>query len=135
MNKLYNMESELLDLLEDCEITLMEDHSASVMGIVQTLNTDRLESDVSSNVNLLVDMLMSYEDLLSEDQREEYEIICQDCLRLDAIKEYTIGELVIVNSLPYILTDIDYDDLTVYILDGGMEYGCWEDVLNIKKQQ
>jgi hypothetical protein len=55
--------------------------------------------------------------------------------RKNALSKFSVGNLVIYNSLPYVVAEIDYEDTTLFLSDNTLDNGFWvEDILKITKK-
>ena len=115
-----------MNLLEKYSNLFDQDHNETFKGLLRTEKTIDIESqtfgdDVSYYLNLIIDILTSYEDRMSEEDQEEFDDICTKSLTLYKLSKYHIGKLIIHNQLPYQVMDIDFDDVSLLLGNGEIE--------------
>ena len=115
-----------MNLLEKYSNLFDQDHNETFKGLLRTEKTLDIESltfgdDVSYYLNLIIDILTSYEDRMSEEDQEEFDDICTKSLTLYELSKYHIGKLIIHNQLPYQVMDIDFDDVSLLLGNGEIE--------------
>jgi hypothetical protein len=99
-------------------------------NIVNGIGDGRTATDDINDINYLLNLaiieLTAIEHKLTKEHQEEFENYCDEVIKIDVIKDYQQGQLVIYDGLPYIVSEVDYDDLTMHLSDGGMmDNGMW----------
>jgi hypothetical protein len=115
-----------MNLLEKYSNLFDQDHNEIFKGLLRTETTIDIESetfggDVGYYLNLIIEVLTSYEDRMSKEDREEFDDICTKSLSLYELSKYHIGKLIIHNELPYRVMDIDFDDVSLLLGNGEIE--------------
>jgi hypothetical protein len=84
-------------------------------------------------LNECINILTHVEHLLDETDKKDFDDLCKLIIRSEDIQRYHQGQLIIYDGLPYIINEIDYDDLTILISDGQMmdNYMWIDDLENI----
>lgn len=72
---------------------------------------------------------------LTKEHKDIFDDAKDTLLRIEVIKNYNQGELVIYDLFPYIVSEVDYDDLSIHLSNGGMmDNGLWvEDFTSLSK--
>lgn len=126
-----------MDLLEKYSNLLNQDHFNTFLGLLDTEDTLTIESisfgsDVYYYLNLIIGVLTNYKDRMTSDDQEIFEDICSKLLSISKLSNYIIGQLITYNELPYMIMEIDYDDLSL-LLGDGFEVELWVEVDDITK--
>ena len=124
-------------LLEKYSGILDQDHQQTRIGLLESEKTLDVESDTFGNdvgyyLNLIIEILTSYEDKMTKEDQEEFDNICTSSLVIGKLSNYEVGQLIVYEKLAYQIFEIDYDDLSILIGD-GKEVEFWLDIDNIKK--
>jgi len=121
-----------MNLLEKYSNLLDQDHRITFVLLVKTEHTLTIDSETFGNdvcyyLNLIIEILTSYEDLMDKEDQEMFDDICTISLQIDKLSDYKVGALIIHNKLPYQVMDIDFDDITL-CLGNGEENEMWIEV-------
>jgi hypothetical protein len=69
---------------------------------------------------------------MTSNDQEIFEDICSKLLSISKLSNYIIGQLITYDKLPYMVMEIDYDDLSL-LLGDGFEVELWVEVDDITK--
>lgn len=132
-----NLRCDGMDLLDKYSTLLDQDHYKTYLGLLETEDTLTIESitfggDVCYYLNLIIEILTSYEDRMISGDQEIFDEICSKSLSIAELSNYIIGQLITYDKLPYMVMEIDYDDLSL-LLGNGFEIELWVEVDNITK--
>lgn len=105
-----------------------------VSGIADGRTIEDDIDDINYLLNLTISELTSIENDLNKDHRETFNDLSKVMIQMEQIKAYNQGQLIIYDNLPYIINEIDYDDIAIHISSGNMmDSGMWvNDFHNIK---
>ena len=123
------LRDEGMNLLEKYSNLLDQNHHITFVGLLKTEGTLTIESptfgdDVCYYLNLIVEILISYEERMDEKDQDIFKDICITALEIEVLSNYEVGMLIIHNKLPYQVMDIDFDDTTL-CLGNGEENEMW----------
>ena len=115
-----------MELLEKYSDILDQDHQQTLIGLLESEKTLDMKSETFGNdvgyyLNLIIQVLTSYEDRMTKQDQEEFEEICRKSLVIPELSKYHVGQLIVYKKLPYQIYEIDYDDLSILI--GDLEEG------------
>lgn len=118
-----------MNLLEKYSNLLDQDHHITFLGLLKTEDTLTIESETFGNdvcyyLNLIIEILMSYEDRMDEKDQDIFNDICITALEIEVLSNYKVGMLIMHNDIPYQVMDIDFDDTTL-CLGNGEENEMW----------
>lgn len=118
-----------MSLLEKYSDILDQDHKETSNGLLESekildIHSETFGEDVAYFLNLIIEVLTSCEDRMSEEDKELFDDICVNSLKLHTLSKYHIGQLIIHNDLPHMVMNIDFDDLTMCLGD-GVESEIW----------
>jgi hypothetical protein len=121
-----------MDLLERYSDKLDSDHYETLLNLLKTeknldINSDTFGSDVNYYLNLIIEILTSYEDIMTKNDALLFDDICSKSLCIDELSKYKQGQLIIYNDLPYMVLELDYNDVTL-LLGNECESEFWIDI-------
>ena len=111
------------------------EHTTSIDGIqfmldniVDGIGDGREIKDDITDINYILNLTL--EELGKITLTKEHNNIFDDAkdmlFNIEVIKNYNQGELVIYDLLPFIVSEVDYEDLTIHLSDGSMmDNGIW----------
>lgn len=126
------LREEGMTLLEKYSNKLDSDHSETFLQLLESeknlnIESDTFGSDVSYYLNLIIEILTSYEDDMIKNDRLIFDDICIKSINIDDLSKYTLGDLIIYNNLPYMIIDIDYSDVSM-LLGSNFEGEFWIEI-------
>ncbi len=118
----------LLEISVNYSDKLDKDLQKTLISINELVDTfselDPSLNELHSYNNSLIELLMNVEHVMSDDDREEFNTYCRQLIVLDKIDILYKGKAVIYENKPYVIHDIDLEDFTANLGDGGLaEYG------------
>ena len=121
-----------MDLLERYSDKLDSDHYETLLNLLKTeknldINSDTFGGDVNYYLNLIIEILTSYEDIMTKNDALIFDDICSKSLCIGELSKYKKGQLIIYNNLPYMVLEFDYDDVTL-LLGNECEGEFWIDI-------
>jgi hypothetical protein len=121
-----------MNLLEKYSNLLDQDHHITFAGLLKTEHTLAIDSETFGNdvcyyLNLIIEILTSYEDVMDKKDQEIFDDICTMSLQIDELSSYKVGMLIVHDNLPYQVMDVDFDDITL-CLGNGEENEIWIEV-------
>lgn len=124
-----------MDLLEKYSDKLDSDHTLTLIGLLEvekdlTIESETFVEDVAYDLNLIIEILTSYEHIMSKDDQELFDDICTKSLQLVELSKYNIGQMIVYDNLPYIVHKVDFEDLTILLGDGN-DADFWVEVDDI----
>jgi len=125
---------DLLDILK--EQTLTQDENETFKGIIEVnKKLDNTTKDDLLDINLIIKILSRYENTLDKETQEDFDSYCKKAICLDYlfVKNISVGDLIISDNLPYIISEIDYEDCSVFLNDNSLDNGFWESIESIVK--
>ena len=134
--KIDNLRESGMELLGKYSELLHDDHLVSYKGLLETekhlsIDDETFENDVAYYLNLIIEILTTYEEQMSDDDKDEFETICTLCLDINELDNYHIGKLIIYNNLPYKIYDIDYNDVSL-LIGSNDEEEFWLEIKDLK---
>jgi len=111
------------------------EHTTSIDGIqfmldniVDGIGDGREIKDDITDINYILNLTL--EELGKITLTKEHNNIFDDAkdmlFNIEVIKNYNQGELVIYDLFPFIVSEVDYEDLTIHLSDGSMmDNGIW----------
>lgn len=136
-NLVENIELLKLDLLDILkEQSLTEDENKTLKGIIEV--SKKLDNTIKDNlldINLIIEILSRYESTFDKETQEDFDSYCKKAICLDYlfVKNISVGDLVVSDSLPYVVSEIDYEDCSIFLSDSSLDNGFWESIENITK--
>ena len=125
---------DLLDILK--EQTLTQEENETFKGIIEVnKKLDNTTKDDLLDINLIIEILSRYENTLDKETQEDFDSYCKKAICLDYlfVKNISVGDLIISDNLPYIISEIDYEDCSVFLNDNSLDNGFWESIESIIK--
>ena len=97
-------------------------------NIVDGIGDGREIKDDITDINYILNLTL--EELGKITLTKEHNNIFDDAkdmlFNIEVIKNYNQGELVIYDLFPFIVSEVDYEDLTIHLSDGSMmDNGIW----------
>lgn len=136
-NLVENIELLKLDLLDILkEQSLTEDENKTLKGIIEvSKKLDNTTKDNLLDINLIIEILSRYESTFDKETQEDFDSYCKKAICLDYlfVKNISVGDLIVSNNLPYVVSEIDYEDCSVFLSDSSLGNGFWESIENIIK--
>lgn len=137
--KIDELRENAMNLIEKYVDKLDADHLTTFEGLLKdeknlSIESDTFGNDVAYNLNLCIEILTSLESILSEKEKSEFDDICVLSLKLMKFNTLClkVGDLIIYDGFPYMVTEIDYDEYTLHITSNLEENGIWIDFDDIK---
>ena len=136
-NLIENIELLKLDLLDILkEQSLTEDENKTLKGIIEvSKKLDNTTKDNLLDINLIIEILSVYENTFDKETQEDFDSYCKKAIYLDYLfmENVSVGDLVVSGNLPYIVSEIDYEDCSVFLSNSSLDNGFWESIENIIK--
>ena len=126
---------ELIDIIQS-NFNLLSDESVNnlngVIHLMESLYDDYNEEiynkDITVVIDTCIDVLTGIEDELSIQDKESFNDICNVFIINDLLSELKQGKLITYDNIPYIVSEIDFDDNSVHIFNGEIDdNGIWVD--------
>ena len=126
---------ELIDIIQS-NFNLLSDESVNdlngVIYLMESLYDDYNEEiynkDITVVIDTCIDVLTGIENELSIQDKESFNDICNVFVINDLLSELKQGKLITYDNIPYIVSEIDFDDNSVHIFNGEIDdNGIWVD--------
>ena len=126
---------ELIDIIQS-NFNLLSDESVNdlngVIYLMESLYDDYNEEiynkDITVVIDTCIDVLTGIENELSIQDKESFNGICNVFVIKDLLSELKQGKLITYDNIPYIVSEIDFDDNSVHIFNGEIDdNGIWVD--------
>ena len=126
---------ELIDIIQS-NFNLLSDESVNdlngVIYLMESLYDDYNEEiynkDITVVIDTCIDVLTGIENELSIQDKESFNDICNVFIINDLLSELKQGKLITYDNIPYIVSEIDFDDNSVHIFNGEIDdNGIWVD--------
>lgn len=113
-----------MDLLEKYSDKLDSDHTLTLIGLLEvekdlTIESETFGEDVAYDLNLIIEILTSYEHIMSKEDQELFDDICTKSLQLAELSKYNKGQMIVYDNLPYMVHKVDFEDLAILLGDGN----------------
>lgn len=139
LNLTFNISEDMLSVFKNSVDKLTKEQFDAYQGMDKMFEDINIDSENRAlDIKFLLDQIImlgtEIEGNLDKEYALEFNDLCNKINEMNEIVDYNQGDMVICDDLPYMVAEVDYDDLSIGLFYKEGENLTWVNPSNCKKR-